>query len=123
VHNLRSLVYVGNLVDVLIVSASHPEADGKTYLVSDGEDVPTPELLRQLGAAMGYPARLFACPPALLKFAGRLTGKSDQVERLLGSLRVDSGRICRELNWIPPYTLRAGLQKTGASIRNDGVVK
>ncbi|MFZ2162810.1 MAG: SDR family oxidoreductase [Sideroxyarcus sp.] len=118
-HNLRSLVYVENLVDALLVCATHPAAAGQTYIVSDGEDVSTPELLCQLGTAMGRPARLFRCPPALLKLAGRLTGKADQVERLLGSLQVDSGRIRRELDWAPPYTLQQGLQATAEWYRND----
>lgn len=112
VHNLRSLIYVENLVDALIVCATHHAAAGQTYLVSDGEDISTSDLLHQLGVAMGRPARLFPCPPALLKLAGRLTGKAGQVERLLGSLRVDSGKIRRELNWIPPYTLEQGLSAT-----------
>lgn len=112
VHNRRSLIYVGNLVDALILCATHPAAAGNTYLVSDGEDISTPDLLRQLNAAMGHPARLLPCPQALLKLAGRLTGKSDQVERLLGSLQVDSGKIRRELNWNTPCTLEQGLRAT-----------
>lgn len=112
VTNLRSLVYVENLVDALILCATHPAAAGQTYLVSDGEDISTSDLLRQLGAALGHSARLFPCPPALLKLAGRLIGKLNQVERLLGSLQVDSGKIRRELNWIPPSTLEQGLQAT-----------
>lgn len=112
VGNQRSLIYVGNLVDALLACATHPAAAGQTYLVSDGEDVSTPELLRQLGAAMEHPARLLPCPPALLKMAGRLTGKSAQVERLLGSLQIDSAKIRRELGWQPPYTLQQGLQET-----------
>lgn len=115
VRNLRSLIYIENLVDALIVCATHPAAAGQTYLVSDGEDVSTPDLMRQLGAAMGHPARLFPCPPALLKLAGRLIGKADQVGRLSGSLQVDSGKIRRELNWLPPYTSQEGLRKTGES--------
>ena len=118
VENLRSLVYVGNLADALIVCATHPAAAGRTYLVSDGEDISTPELLRRLGAAMGHPARLIPCPPGLLKLGGHLTGKTDQVERLLGSLRVDSGKIRRELNWTPPYTLQQGLQATAGWYQN-----
>jgi nucleoside-diphosphate-sugar epimerase len=118
VDNLRSLVYVGNLVDALILCATHPAAAGQTYLISDGEDISTPDLLRQLGAAMGCPARLLPCPQALLKLAGQLTGRADQVERLLGSLRVDSGKIRRELNWSPPYTLNQGLKVTAASRLN-----
>lgn len=115
IHNQRSLVYVGNLVDALIACATHPAAAGQAYLVSDGEDISTPDLLRQLGTAMGHPARLFPCPPVLLKLAGRLTGKSDQVERLLGSLQVDSGKIRRELGWTSPFTLQEGLRLTARS--------
>ena len=117
VRNLRSLIYVENLVDALITCATHPAAAGQTYLVSDGEDISTPDLLRQLGVAMDHPARLFPCPPALLKLAGCLTGKGEQVERLLGSLRVDSSKIRRELNWTPPYTLEQGLRATAAWYR------
>ncbi len=75
VRNLRSLVYVENLADALIACATHPAAAGQTYLVSDGEDISTPAMLRQLGDALGRPARMFPCPPALLKLAGGLTGK------------------------------------------------
>ena len=85
--------------------------------MSDGEDVSTPELLRQLGDAMGHPARLLPCPPVLLKLAGRVLGRSDQDERLLGSLQVDSSKIRRELGWRPPYTLQQGLQATGGWYR------
>lgn len=115
VENQRSLLYVGNLVDALILCAVHPAAAGQTYLVSDGGDISTPELLRQLGVAMGHPARLFLCPTALLKLAGRLTGKSDQIERLTGSLQVDSSKIRSELDWQPPYTVQQGLRLTAAS--------
>jgi nucleoside-diphosphate-sugar epimerase len=121
VHNLRSLVYVENLTNALIACAAHPDAAGQTYLVSDGEDISTPDLLRQLGNAMGHPPRLFPCPQTLLKLAGRLVGKSDQVERLLGSLQVDSGKIRRELNWTPPYSLLQGLQATAEWYRNDHI--
>lgn len=110
VRNLRSLVYVGNLVDALILCAMHPAAGGQTYLVSDGEDVATPDLLRWLGEAMGRPARLFPCPPGLLRLAGRVAGKFAQVERLTGSLQVDSGKLRRELGWQSPFTLREGLR-------------
>ena len=119
VHNRRSLIYIENLVDALIACATHPAAAGQTYLVSDGEDISTPELLRRLGDAMGSSARLFPCPPSLLRLAGHLTGKSSQIERLLGSLQVDSGKIRRELNWNPPYSLQQGLQATAVWYRNS----
>lgn len=118
VRNRRSLVYVRNFADALAVCAIHPAAAGQTYLVSDGEDISTPDMLRRLGAAMGCPVRLFPFPLPLLELGGRLTGKSDQIERLLGSLQVDSGKIRRELNWTPPYTLQQGLRKTAEWYRN-----
>ncbi len=112
IYNRRSLIYVENLADALIACATHPVAAGQTYLVCDGEDISTPDLLRQLGDAMGCPARILPFPPSWLRILGKLSGKSDQVERLLGSLRVDSGKIRRDLNWVPPYTLQQGLQAT-----------
>lgn len=118
VNNRRSLVYVGNLVDALITCATHPAAAGQTYLVSDGEDISTSDLLRRLGAEMGRPARLFPCPTRWLIWAGMMMGRADQVQRLLGSLEVDSGRIRRELNWIPPFSMQQGLQATAEWYRN-----
>lgn len=120
VKNLRSFIYVENLVDALIVCATHPDAAGKTYIVSDGEDISTPNLLRQLATAMNVPCRLFPCPPNFLRLAASLLGKSAQVERLLGSLQVDSGKIRRELNWQPSYTLQQGLQ---ATVQNQPIFK
>jgi len=117
VNNRRSLIYVGNLVDALIASATHPAAAGQTYLVSDGEDVSTPDLLRSLASAAGQHERLFRCPPLLLRILARFAGKEAQADRLLGSLRVESGKIRCELNWTPPYTLQQGLQATAAWYR------
>ena len=112
VHNWRSMIYLGNLVAALIACATQPAAAGQTYLVCDGEDVSTPDLLRQLAHGMNVSSRLFSCPPALLRLAGRLAGKSSQVERLLGSLQVDGDKIRHDLNWVPPYSVQQGLQKT-----------
>ena len=115
VRNLRSLIYIGNFVDALEKCATHPAAAGKTYLVSDGEDVSTPELLGQLGEAMGHRARLISCSPELLKLAGRLFGKSAKIDRLVSSLQVDCSKLRRELNWNPPFTLQQGLKATADS--------
>ena len=112
VCNQRDLVYVENLVHALIVCATHPAAAGQTYIVSDGESVSTPNLLRRLAVALQMPVRIFPFPQVLLSQFARMVGKSAQVERLLGSLQVDSGKIRRELGWLPPYTLQQGLQET-----------
>lgn len=115
VRNRRSLIYVGNLVDALIACATYPAAAGQTYLVCDGEDISTPDLLRKLAEGMAAPSRLFPCSAALLRLAGKLAGKSQQMGRLLDSLQVDDGKIRRELGWQPPIPLDRGLRDTGRS--------
>lgn len=112
VHNRRSLIYVGNLADAILTCVESPAAPGNTYLVSDGEDVSTPELLRLLAAALDVPARLLPCPPGLLRFGGALCGKGDAIARLTGSLQIDSAKIRRELGWQPRLSLASGLEQT-----------
>jgi nucleoside-diphosphate-sugar epimerase len=114
IRNKRSLIYVGNLVDALAACAAHPAAAGKTYLVSDGEDVSTPDLVRRTAAALGCPARLFPVSPSLMRLAGTFIGKRPTVNRLLGSLTVDSSAIRRELGWRPPFTMDEGLRETAS---------
>lgn len=112
IENRRSLVYVGNLADAIVKTIDAPGTAGRTYLVSDGEDVSTPDLVRSLAQALGVRPRLLPCPPALLKFGAALAGKRAELARLTGSLQVDSSRIHRELLWQPRYTLAQGLAET-----------
>ena len=112
IKNKRDLVYVGNLVDALIICATHPSAAGNTYLVSDGKAVSTPALLKDVAKALGVSSYVFAWPIKLLKLAGVLFGKAEQIERLVGSLQVDSSKLRRDLGWVPPYSLQKGLDKT-----------
>ncbi len=112
VNNCRSLIYRSNLIDAIVICINHPKAVGQTFLVSDNEDVSTPELIRRVASAMGCPARLFPVPVSVMRFAGKLTGKTAAMDRLLGSLVVDSGKIRRELGWNPPFTMAEGLKET-----------
>lgn len=112
IANIRSLLYVENLADALAVCATHTKAAGQTYLVSDGEDISTPKLIRRVAAAMDVPARLFPVPVVAMQLTGMLTGKKTAVQRLTGSLAVDSSKIRRELCWIPPFTMEEGLKET-----------
>lgn len=114
IRNLRSLIFVGNLVDALAACLTHPSAAGRTFLVSDGEDLSTGELIRRLGNAMGVRTRLVPVPQALLRAAGRLTGRTRDVDRLIGSLTVDSGAIRQQLSWMPPFSVDDGLAATAA---------
>ena len=112
INNRRSMIYIGNLVDVIMTCLIHPGAGQKTYLVSDGEDISTPELIRQIAAALGKPVRLFYLPLFMLRFAGIITGKSQAIDRLTGYLSVDTLKIKKELNWNPPFTLDHGIKNT-----------
>lgn len=113
-NNRRSLVYVGNLVSAAQACLMHPAASGQTFLVSDGEDVSTTELIRRIGMTLGRPQRLWPMPEALLRAMGHLTGHSEETGRLLDSLVVDSSKIRQALDWCPPYTLGQGLAETAA---------
>ena len=112
IKNRRSFIYLGNLIDAIITCMTNPNAAGKTYLVSDGEDVSTPELIRMIGAVFRRRALLLPVPVCIMRMAGRITGKYDEVERLIGSLTVDISKICKELEWKPPYTMEHGLRET-----------
>lgn len=110
--NRRSLIGLRNFVDFLTLCAEHPSAAAKTFLVSDGEDLSTPALIRRLAVAMGRPARLLSVPPSWLRTATRLLGRPGVYERLCGSLQVDSGLARRTLGWEPPETVNDGLART-----------
>ena len=112
VRNKRSLIFLGNLVHALIACATHSKASTRTYLVSDGEPVSIPELIRAACAALGRPVRLVPCPPAWLRAMGALLGRRRDMERLLGSLAVDISRIQDELGWSPKYSIHDGLKDT-----------
>jgi UDP-4-keto-D-QuiNAc 4-reductase len=112
IRNRRSLIYVENLADAIINAALHPAAANQTFLVSDGEDLSTPQLIRHVAQSLHCPPRLLPIPAPCLKLIGKLTGKSSAVSRLTGSLVVDSTKIRQTLNWQPPYTLDQGLQAT-----------
>jgi nucleoside-diphosphate-sugar epimerase len=112
VTNRRSLIYVGNLASAIERAASAERSVQGTFLVSDGEDLSTAELVRRLGDAMGRRARLFTLPPVLLHALGRAFGKGDEVSRMIESLRVDCSAARRELQWEIPYTVEQGLRET-----------
>jgi nucleoside-diphosphate-sugar epimerase len=114
ISNRRSMVYLENLVDALVLCSQQPEAAGETYLVCDGEDISTPELLRKLGEALDRPVHLFPVHGSVLRLAAAMIGQTCAFERLLGSLTVDSRKIRRELGWAPQYSLNDGLRKTAA---------
>lgn len=108
----RSLVYVGNLADALARCATDPRAAHQCFHVADGDDPTVARLARLLGDHLRKPARLVPLPVSWLRVAGQLTHRSSQVERFIGSLRVDTSRIRAVLGWEPPYSLDDGLAAT-----------
>jgi nucleoside-diphosphate-sugar epimerase len=118
VKNRRSLIYRENLVDALSRCVHDRSAAGRTYLVSDGEDLSTPELIGRLGKALGLQARLWPLPLPMLRGLGKFVGKQGEIDRLLGSLQVNPLRIRQELEWHPPFSVAQGLLETAAWFRS-----
>jgi nucleoside-diphosphate-sugar epimerase len=112
IKNRKSFVYVGNLVDAIITCINHPNAKNQTFIVSDGDDLSTTDLIRRLGKALRKSPLLLPVPAELLRLTTKLLGKADIGDRLLGSLQVDSSKIRQMLDWTPPYTVDQGLQAT-----------
>ncbi|MDT7041680.1 SDR family oxidoreductase [Candidatus Nitronereus thalassa] len=112
IHNKRSLLGLDNLLDFIKICTEHPHAANETFVVSDGVDLSTTELLEQIGDSLGKPARLFAVPRGLLKIGFRLMGKGSLIPRLLGSLQINMGKAKMLLGWKPPYDINEGLKKT-----------
>jgi len=111
VQNQRSLIGLDNLVDLLIRCVDHPAAAGQTLLVSDGEDISTPDLLRYMANALGRSARLLPVSVALLRLVGRALGKQAEIDRLVGSLKIDSRHTRELLDWNPPVSVAEGIRR------------
>jgi UDP-glucose 4-epimerase len=112
IENFRSLVSVQNLCDLIGECLANTAASGKRFLVSDNEDVSTPDLIRLIASSMSRPARLVPVPVAVLTVAAKLLGQSGEMSRLIGSLQVDIEETMQTLNWKPPVSLADGIQST-----------
>jgi nucleoside-diphosphate-sugar epimerase len=112
IHNQRSLVALDNLVDLIVTCIDHPAAANQTFLVSDGDDLSTTELLRRMCEALDKPARLLPVPSRLLEVGAAMLGKKAFCQRLCGSLQVDISKTRELLNWTPPVSVDEALRKT-----------
>jgi nucleoside-diphosphate-sugar epimerase len=119
VQNQRSLIFVGNLVAAITQCLEHDKAAGETFVVSDGENMSTAELIRRIAAALQVPPRLVPITPKFLKLAGQLVGRQAMIARLTESLTVDSSKICTLLGWKPPHSVIEGLEQTAAWFRSS----
>jgi len=112
IDNSRSLVCIWNLCDLLVHLLQRPAATGRTWMVSDGEDLSTPDLIRRIGRAMQRRVRLPRVPAGVLKWCGTVLGQKAEIMRLCGSLAVDIAPTRHELKWSPPMTVDEGLVRT-----------
>lgn len=112
IDNKRSLVYVGNLVDLVTACLEHPGASNRVFLVSDDEDVSTSQLLRKIATAMGKNSYLLPIPGKLILWLTKALGKASVGDRLCSSLQVDISETKSCLNWKPPYCLDDALKLT-----------
>ncbi len=112
VNNQRTLVSADNLANLLETCIDHPAAANQIFLVGDGEDLSTTELLKRTGLALGCQVRLFSVSTRLLLIASILIGKRQAMQRLCGSLQLDIGKTRDLLNWEPSVTVDVALKET-----------
>tara|TARA_B100000614_G_scaffold236400_1_gene233905 strand:- start:2239 stop:2937 length:699 start_codon:yes stop_codon:yes gene_type:complete len=112
IHNKRSMIALSNLLSFLEECAFNQQAAGKTFFVSDGHDLSTPKLIRLVAEALGKRPMLVPVPIPLLQIFGKLTGRTQDVERLVGNLQIDITYTCSTLGWTPPLSVEDGIFET-----------
>jgi len=112
IHNRRSLIAIENLVDFITLTIDHPAAANEVFLVSDGEDLSTTELVRRLARALNKPARMFPVPARFLRIAAPIVGRGGLACHLLGSLWVDSTKASSVLGWSAPLSVDQAMGKS-----------
>jgi UDP-glucose 4-epimerase len=115
--NRRSFVALENLVDLILTCLQHPSAVDQVFLVSDGEDLSTAELLRRTAIALDVPSRLIPVPAALLALGARAIARQELWHRLGGTLQVDATPTRERLGWTPPINVDEGLRAAVAGLR------
>ena len=118
INNKRSLVALDNLIDLILTCIKHPAAVNQTFLVSDGHDLSTPELLKRMAVALGKRAYLLPIPTVLLVSVATMLGKKAIAQRLCGSLQVDISKSRELLGWQPPLCVDDALDKVAQSYKN-----
>ncbi len=111
IKNQRSMIGLDNLIDLILLCIDHQAAAGKTFLVSDGEDISTPDLIKYISFSMGRRARLFPLPISLLKIIAKILNRREEIDKLVGSLKVDSLFTRKTLNWSPPVNVLEGIKR------------
>lgn len=109
VDNQRSMLALDNLVSFISEVISHPLAANQRFLLSDGKDVSTTQLLKLLAKGMGKSIWLLPIPVSILRTAAQVFGATAAADRLLGSLQIDSSKARELLHWQPPLSVEEGI--------------
>lgn len=118
INNKRSFVYVGNLISLILKCIHHPAAINQVFLVSDGNDLSTTELLKACAQSLGVKSRLLPIPQSFLEFVAQVFGKRELSQRLCGNLQVDITKTRQLLGWEPQFTVTEGLKDVVAGLQN-----
>ena len=118
VNNKRSFVYVGNLISLILKCIDHPSAANQVFLVSDGHDLSTTELLKVCAQSLGVKPRLLPVPQRFLEVAAKILGKENLAHRLCGNLQVDITKTCQLLDWEPQFSVEDGLNDVAVALHS-----
>ena len=111
VKNVRSMIGINNLIDLIVTTSTHPKAANQTFLASDGNDISTPALARLIAQSLERPARIFPFPVSILRSLAAVIGKSMAIDKLTGSLSVDISHTTNTLDWSPPFSIESEVAK------------
>tara|TARA_Y100001968_G_scaffold327345_1_gene372196 strand:- start:6636 stop:7625 length:990 start_codon:yes stop_codon:yes gene_type:complete len=112
ISNLRSYIYIDNLISFICECIKNDSSNGKIFLVSDKSPLSTPDLIREIADALGVKPRLFTIPPGLLNFFSKLIKKKSKLNKLTSSLVIDPKEAYSTLNWEPPFSTKEGIKST-----------
>lgn len=115
--NQRSMVALENVADFITLCVKHPAAANELFLISDGVDVSTPEIIYHLATGMGRQTHLLPVPNSLMRWGAKLLGKEAMYTQLCGSLVIDSSKARNLLGWKPSVTPAEALIKAGSDFK------
>ena len=120
INNCRSFIYIENLCHFIELTIRHPKAANEVFLVADGEDFSTPELVRTIAGHMDRPCRLIKVPMKLLTWLVKLVGMEAQLFRLTSSLQLDIGKARNMLGWRPMVSVHSAIAETARAYQIQG---
>lgn len=111
IENRRSFIAIDNLVDFIFTCISHPGAANNVFLISDGYDLSTTELVIKIAQAMGVRARLIPIPIRALRVFGKIIGRQAEISRICNNLQVNISKAKLLVGWTPVVSIDQGLIK------------